>query len=383
MLRNDISLSNALLTGGTANLLLGASTLIDSKGDKSIAIYDSFGRLQQVKDRYTNILSEYAYVYGTPNSVKTTTYKKPTLNGVTINTTIPGYSAGGSITANDKTIAITYTDGLGRAIQEMAGKQSASGFDIVTHIEYDCFGRQALSFLPYATTQTTQAFITPAATRAATLTYYSTQFGDSNAYAEKAFELSPYSRVLKQSSPGTAWAMNSGHEQRYEYKTNSDIDTRTGLSNVRKYSATATWDATKGLYDIVISVNSTYPLNTLYKTIMYDENHSQNISEGNGSYVEFKDKSGRTILKRAYGKSSGNSAIVSHDTYYVYDQFGNLTCVIPPKALSTISGPMLDGLCYQYKYDARNRLVEKKLPGKQWEFIVYDKRRFMVHYGVW
>jgi RHS repeat-associated protein len=33
----------------------------------------------------------------------------------------------------------------------------------------------------------------------------------------------------------------------------------------------------------------------------------------------------------------------------------------------------LDGLCYQYKYDARNRLVEKKLPGKQWEYIVYDK----------
>ncbi|EJL59334.1 RHS repeat-associated core domain protein-containing protein [Flavobacterium sp. CF136] len=33
----------------------------------------------------------------------------------------------------------------------------------------------------------------------------------------------------------------------------------------------------------------------------------------------------------------------------------------------------LDNLCYQYKYDQRNRLVEKKLPGKQWEFIVYDK----------
>ncbi|MBP1221755.1 3-coathanger stack domain-containing protein [Flavobacterium sp. 1355] len=34
---------------------------------------------------------------------------------------------------------------------------------------------------------------------------------------------------------------------------------------------------------------------------------------------------------------------------------------------------VLDNLCYQYKYDYRNRLVEKKLPGKQWEFIVYDK----------
>ncbi|TEB41565.1 RHS repeat-associated core domain-containing protein, partial [Flavobacterium circumlabens] len=60
-------------------------------------------------------------------------------------------------------------------------------------------------------------------------------------------------------------------------------------------------------------------------------------------------------------------------TYYVYDPYGNLTYVIPPKADAAISADVLNGLCYQYKYDYRNRLVEKKLPGKQWEFIVYDK----------
>ena len=34
---------------------------------------------------------------------------------------------------------------------------------------------------------------------------------------------------------------------------------------------------------------------------------------------------------------------------------------------------VLDDLCYQYKYDYRNRLVEKKVPQKAWEYIVYDK----------
>ena len=41
--------------------------------------------------------------------------------------------------------------------------------------------------------------------------------------------------------------------------------------------------------------------------------------------------------------------------------------------VSSTNSNVLDPLCYQYKYDYRNRLVEKKLPGKQWEFIVYDK----------
>jgi hypothetical protein len=57
----------------------------------------------------------------------------------------------------------------------------------------------------------------------------------------------------------------------------------------------------------------------------------------------------------------------------VYDQYGNLSFVIPPKADDSTISEVLNGLYYQYKYDSRNRLVEKKLPGKQWEFIVYDK----------
>jgi len=39
----------------------------------------------------------------------------------------------------------------------------------------------------------------------------------------------------------------------------------------------------------------------------------------------------------------------------------------------TIDNDALDELCYQYRYDYRNRLVEKKIPQKGWEYIIYDK----------
>ncbi|PKW20465.1 DUF6443 domain-containing protein [Flavobacterium lindanitolerans] len=40
---------------------------------------------------------------------------------------------------------------------------------------------------------------------------------------------------------------------------------------------------------------------------------------------------------------------------------------------TVINQNIVSDLCYQYKYDAKFRLVEKKVPGRQWEYIVYDK----------
>lgn len=40
---------------------------------------------------------------------------------------------------------------------------------------------------------------------------------------------------------------------------------------------------------------------------------------------------------------------------------------------TVIQQPVIDGLCYIYHYDKRNRMIEKHVPGKGWEHIVYDK----------
>uniref|UniRef100_UPI001F377734 DUF6443 domain-containing protein n=1 Tax=Flavobacterium ustbae TaxID=2488790 RepID=UPI001F377734 len=265
-----------------------------------------------------------------------------------------------SASINEIQTNITYFDGLGRPVQQIANRQSSQSKDIVTHITYDTFGRQVLEFLPYEASSTDMSFAADA--ESATIGFYNTEKYEntSNPYSQKKLEASPLNRVLKQAAPGNSWSMDSGHEIKLDYQTNT-------ASEVKLYKAAAVWNAGSGLYEISFSDAGYYQANQLFKNITYDENTAASPAEGSGSTVEFKNKEGQVVLKRTYDAGE------KHDTYYVYDIYGNLTYVIPPNAAGTITVDTLNGLCYQYKYDNNNRLAEKKLPGKQWEFIVYDK----------
>ncbi|QXP72522.1 hypothetical protein H0I31_02140 [Tenacibaculum sp. AHE15PA] len=243
--------------------------------------------------------------------------------------------------------------------------------DIITHYEYDGLGRQVKEYLPYATATNNGGIIT-GDVATATKSYYQVKHADDfagvnlpniNAYSEKEFDNSPLNRVLKQAAPGKDWKLGSAHEIKLDYQTNT-------ATEVKIYGVTTSF-ANNTYTPTLIGSRNNYLVGELYKTITKDENW-QTSDVNNHTTEEFKNKQGQVILKRTY------NAGVKHDTYYVYDDFGNLTYVLPPKmdastvTLSAINSKLND-LGYQYKYDHRNRLVEKKIPGKGWEYIVYDK----------
>ena len=60
----------------------------------------------------------------------------------------------------------------------------------------------------------------------------------------------------------------------------------------------------------------------------------------------------------------------SADTYYVYDYRGDLRFVLQPEYQNNAS---LSLFAFQYKYDARHNVTEKKLPGADAVKYAYDK----------
>jgi len=243
---------------------------------------------------------------------------------------------------------VQYFDGLGRAKQVVNVKASPTGKDLVSHIEYDGFGRQVDSWLP-APMNTLNGGI-QAGVKSSATTYYSDNF----AFGHSNLEASPLDRVLSQVQPGTDW---QAHPVTFNYDANVD-------GEVRKFTAIFNYTT----FESKLTLSPSYGSARLYKNTVTDEDENTTI--------EYKNGQGQVLMVR-----KAISATENADTYYVYNDYDQLAYVIPPlaveavKSLTTGTFPdvTLNNLCYQYKYDGRNRLVEKKLPGKDWEYMVYDK----------
>ena len=260
---------------------------------------------------------------------------------------------------------IVYRDALGRFEQINSIKQSPTGKDIIKHFEYNDNGEEIKEYLPFTNASSSGLFVSNGQQK--TLDFYRTPEFDNTyvPFSDKRIEKSPIGRVLEQSAPGDAWELDTGNEEdnrtikkTYEYNK--------ALDNVKLFKVNFEND---NIESPKLIQEGVYDQNKLTKTITKNENwQSDQVFLNDNTIQVFKDFKNRVILKRSFDKD------IPHDTYYVYDVFGNLTFVLSPKASGkdVITQEVLNNLGYQYIYDAKGRVIEKKEPGKEKEYIVYD-----------
>ena len=112
---------------------------------------------------------------------------------------------------------------------------------------------------------------------------------------------------------------DTDHTIKFDYQTNSE-------NEVKQFSVSHPENDTART---ALNYDGYYEKSQLFKTVTKDENWT--LSSGvNNTTEEYKNKQGQVILKRTYNANQ------THDTYYVYDDFGNLTYVIPPTASDEI-----------------------------------------------
>ncbi|MDR0699995.1 MAG: DUF6443 domain-containing protein, partial [Tannerella sp.] len=243
--------------------------------------------------------------------------------------------------------AVQYYDGLGRPSQLVQAGIAPGQKDLVARQEYDAFGRESKAWLPVPVAGNRGAYYTG--------TFSSEIYGyDTYAYSEQVYEPSPLNRIIKQYGPGQEWRIDRQIDNWHFVKTDY-------LANNTSYPC--------AFYSVSgdnLVKNGNYANNSLYVTETTDE-------DGNKSY-EFKDKLDRIVLQRQMNETA------KHDTYYVYDDFGNLRFVLPPLAADSatadksysVSDSYIGNYAYIYKYDHRNRCTEKKLPGCEPVNYIYD-----------
>jgi RHS repeat-associated protein len=303
--------------------------ITDENGLRTKYTYDAFMRLLKTQNRFSGTIDA-------PQDIQATTlYDYHYKNSPTDNNYVGTTSTFKGVTAALSTKQ--YLDGLGRPTEVVKEFYTPSNLHQKNYVSYDALGRQNKTYLPFeSSTLGFQAASTIAS---------------AHPFVETFFEASPLSRPTSQKNVDGTFTYMS-------YGANLATDAVQIMTPATGSSALAS-----------ASSANIYAANLLYKTTMTDEN-------GKITCV-FKDKLGRVLLTRKLLNGASGDKV---DTYNVYDDYGQLVVVVPPGAL-TISGntaTVVNDLTFQYKYDNKNRLSAKKIPGAKVQKFYYDSRDLLV-----
>lgn len=247
---------------------------------------------------------------------------------------------------------IRYFDYLGRLAQEMGYKSSPDRKDVAIFHEYDALGRSSKQWLPVMrlTPQSSGTFIPKNIVEKNAKDLYS----DQAAFSYPVYEASSLNRIIENYGPGTAW-QSKGYSEKTNYRTNTSADACLYLSVLGTPAAPQLLQKGK------------FPVSELTVVETKDEDGHTVLS--------FEDREGHVILNRNL------TAQETLDTYYVYNELGNLCFILPPMAVANLSSSpqtILNKYAYQYRYDYRKRCIGKKLPDCGWMEMVYDHNNRLV-----
>ncbi|WP_205529571.1 DUF6443 domain-containing protein, partial [Taibaiella koreensis] len=129
--------------------------------------------------------------------------------------------------------------------------------------------------------------------------------------------------------------------------------------------------------------NGFYPLNELFGSMIKTKATDGFLPQRK---IIYKNKDGRVVFEQLADSTTPGQTYTYLQTFYIYNDQGQLCYVIPPAAADnamssgSISQQTLDQYCFRYRYDDKGRKVEQKVPGKGWEYFVYDKRDRLTFY---
>jgi RHS repeat-associated protein len=263
-----------------------------------------------------------------------------------------------TLSLTQKQTVRTYFDGLSRPLQKIGVQASPLQNDIVQPVVYDALGRQTTGYLPYggSSTDVIGGYRSNAISTAQPAFYNNSAQSvvpvDADPYSQKVYENSPLQRVLESGMVGYGFQPVSGqHYKAVSYRSNNT----SADGNVLQWNNNGTY--TSGTY---------YAANSLTVIDATDEDGLETRT--------FTDNNGHIMLKRQIF-SGGNL-----DTYYIYNNAGMISYIVPPKAMAIMAGAGTYSLTYtgvpalifSYSYDAMGRTTSKTVPGGVTMSIIYD-----------
>jgi hypothetical protein len=343
------------LTGGNRTVM-GANVTLDA--GPGYATYDwrnsSNTTLGSARTFSTNVTGDYTVrvtktnVDGTGVSSSFTVL--PQLGGLNENYILTNTIQANNITdpaqisnlpaeSNSQTIA--YFDGLGRPMQTVSTQGSPNKKDMVQTIAYDAFGRESKKYLPVVT-NSVDGWYKPNLVDPVTGNYINQALNfynngltdkisdDTRPFSETIFEPSPLNRPDKDFGTGQDWYTSNKHVK-HGYLINVH-----GISTGEE--RIIAWRVANGLPARAATALGYVEADGYYST---GQLNIKSTKDEQGNEVrEYVDKEGRTILKKV--QAVGGTAQTNNDnhwamTYYIYDDLGNLSVVLPPEAVKAIT----------------------------------------------